>query len=308
MSETNTTKEEVFSKYPKIKYLGDEENKDLLVDPEEKIIIEEKIDGANFRYMIKDNRIIFGSRNQAIGDSEIEIGGNWKRCVEYIKEKYTKNPFPEGYLYYGECIIKHSMSYDWDKIPPFLGFDILSFDTEKFIQYENKKQIYNKSNIELVPLIKKIKAKELKEFTDEDIPQSKYSTSRAEGVVFKNYKNQVFAKYVAAKFKETHRKTFGGGKKHAKDDGEVFIAIYCTNARIEKCIFKLIDSGVKLDMLMMRDLMKMVFNDIIEENWKEICWSTYSLNFPKLRSEIGKRCVLILKQMIVNNILNKGVI
>ena len=300
-----TDKEETFSKYLKIKGLGDEENRELLTDPEALIFIEEKIDGANFRFMVKGDRLIFGSRNQSIGDSTIEIGGNWKRCVEFIKEKHEEKPFPEGYLYFGECMISHSMGYDWEKIPPFLGFDILSFETGDFLYYNEKVKIFKKSNLPIVPLIKKIKAKELNEFSDEDIPQSVYALERAEGVIFKNYDAQVFAKHVSAKFKEVNRKAFGGGKKQAKDDGEVFIAVYCTNARIEKCIFKLLDSGAKLDMLMMRDLMKAVFNDIIEENWKEISWSTYSLNFPKIRSRVGKRCVTVLKQMMVNNMLNK---
>ena len=37
-----------FERYHKIKVLGDEDNKGIFDDPEDEIIIEEKIDGGNF--------------------------------------------------------------------------------------------------------------------------------------------------------------------------------------------------------------------------------------------------------------------
>ena len=43
-----------FHKYTKIRILGNIENKDIFSDPEDEIIIVEKIDGANFRFYINE--------------------------------------------------------------------------------------------------------------------------------------------------------------------------------------------------------------------------------------------------------------
>ena len=299
--------EQIFHKYLKIKILGDEDNEDIFSDPEDDIVIEEKIDGANFRFMIKDCRIIFGSHNQSIGDSTREIGGNWKRCVEHVKEKLKDVDLTKinGFIFYGECCVKHSMEYDWTAIPPYLGFDIYSFSLEEYVPYTVKKELFEKLGLEMVPLIKTCKAKDMVAIDEKMVPKSAYSHSQAEGVVMKNYSKQLMAKFVTDKFKEVNREAFGGGKKFAQNDDERLVATYCTNARIDKCIFKLLDEGNKLEMKLMEKLGKMVLNDIYEEHSKEICWSSWSVNFKKVRTKIGRRCVAILKQVMVNNSLNK---
>jgi len=301
-------KEKIFHKYPKIKLLGNDENKDMLLNSEDNIIIEEKIDGANFRFMIKDNRIIFGSRTQSIGDDKQEIGGNWKRCVEFIKERLLRREIKnvEGYIYYGECCIKHTLDYDWEKIPPFLGFDVFSFKSNKFLS--NKNKLFEKIDLPIVPHIKTVKASEIKKLTDKDVPISYYANpsnkdKQAEGIVLKNYNNQIFAKYVREKFREENRDTFGGSKKWASNDTDKIIAMYCTNARIDKMIFKLIDEGHKLELPMMHILPKKVTEDICEEHWKDICYSRYKIDFNNLKNGISKRCFNVLKQVITNNML-----
>jgi len=302
----------MFHKYPKIKILGDEENADLLINPNDTIIIEEKIDGANFRFMIKDSKIIFGSRtNNELGTEDDDIGGNWKRCVEFIKKRKAQGAkFNEGLIYYGECCVKHSMDYDWENIPPFLGFDIFDLKSGEFLDYIKRTSLFTDAYIKIVPFIKKVKAKEIKELTDEDVPESVYANPKAEdkqaeGIVLKNYSTQTFAKYVRPKFKELNMEVFGGSKKWATDDAGRIVATYCTNARIDKIIFKLIDEDQKLEMKLMEHLPKRVTEDIYEEHWRDICFSNWSVNFKDVRKKINTRCVNILKQVIVNNSLNK---
>ena len=204
------------------------------------------------------------------------------------------------------------MSYDWETIPSFLGFDIIDLRTGDFLGYDIKTRIFQELNIPTVPFVNRLKVKEFSHFTisDDTVPNTKWpepsSTDlKAEGIVFKNYSKQIFGKYVRDKFKERNREVFGGSKKHAKNDDEVVVAIYCTTARIEKVLFKLIDDGKKLDMTMMHHLPKSVLTDIYEENWQEICFSRWSLNFRNIQKKTSKRCLEVLKQIIVNNALNK---
>lgn len=293
-----------FHEYPKIYHLGHDENKEIFNDPEDEIIIEEKLDGGNFRVFINDGKIIFGSHTQELGDETTEINGNWKRCVAFIKDKLLSKDLSKynSLILYGECMIKHSMSYDWEKIPPFLGFDVMQND--KFLNYNYKIKIFNDLDLPIVPLIQITKAGCIKKINDDAVPISVYSPQKAEGLVYKNYNKQIFGKYVRAQFKEIAKEHFGSSKRFAENDTERVVAIYCTNQRIDKIIFKLIDEGNKLDMSLMPILWKRVHEDILEENYKEIGNSSWIINYKEVKTLVAKRCAAVLKQVMVNNALN----
>jgi len=305
-----------FHKYLKIKIIGSDENKELLSDPDDEIVIEEKIDGANFRFMIVHDdanryRIIFGSRNQSLGDDTSKIGGNWEKCVKYLTEKITAymkgRPLKEveNNLYFGENCVRHSMGYNWDEIPPFLGFDIYELERQEFIDYPANMGIFNDMGLVFVPVLDVVKAKDIKEFADTDVPITKYPPTlhpdtQAEGVVFKNYNKQIFAKYKTEKFNEKARGTFGGIKKFSRDDTELITNTYCTNARIEGNILKLVDIGETLGMPLMAKLPNKVYDDIFEEHWREIVHSRFYINFKDLKRQVTRRCLMVLKQVITN--------
>ncbi len=306
-----------FKKYDKIKVIGHADNQDIFKNKNDEIIIQEKIDGGNMRFHItKEGNIIFGSRTQQLTSNkgeDINVEKNFRRCIEFIRKKWEGvrdiAPNLSNYIFFGENCIKHTMNYNWEEIPPFLGFDIYNTKTGKYLNYKDVKKIFKNLKLEMVPLIKICKVKDIKGITDKDIPESKYPSissqdRQAEGIVYKNYKKQLMAKYVREKFKEKNKKVFGGGKKWAKTDDEYFVAVYCTNARIDKCIFKLIDEGKELDMSMMGDLLNMVYKDIWEENWNEIAFSKKKIDLLNLKKLISRRCLEVLKQSMVNNALD----
>lgn len=306
-----------FKKYDKIKIVGDEDNKDIFSDKKDTIILQEKMDGGSGRFLFKDGNIIFGSRTQQLTSNEGEdtnIQKNFQRYINYVREiignNIDINKFKqfEHLIFFGEIMIKHTMAYDWETIPPFLGFDIYDMKTGKYLDYKKIATIYDALGLTMVPLISVCLAEEIKKIDESIIPPTEYPSLSstdllAEGVVFKNYKKQIMGKIVREKFKEKNREVFGGSKKWAKTDDEYFCAVYCTNARIDKCVFKLIDDGKKLDMTMMGDLLNMVYKDIWEENWNEISFSKKKIDLLNLKKLVSKRCLEVLKQSIVNNSL-----
>lgn len=303
-----------FIKYPKIKQLGDEENKDIFKDKQDIIFLQEKVDGANFRvYITQEGKAIFGSRTQQLTSNDGEdtnVQKNFVRCLKYVRERLQEGDLTKhnGLILFGECMVKHTIDYDWEKTPPFLGFDIFDTKTGKFLDMDEASKIFVSLGLEIVPLIKVLKAGEIKDFTDEDVPKSRYCEGLAEGVVFKNYEKQIYAKYVRAQFKEKNLEEFGGSRKHATTDENYFTAIYCTNARIEKCIWKLIDDGEKLHLSLMPKLIKAVYKDVWEENWNEIVSTRgKTISFDKLKKSFTKRCFHVLNSVITNNALNKEV-
>ena len=140
----------IFETYKKIYVLGHKENETIFADKDDEIVVEEKIDGGNMRYFIKDGIIIMGSRTQQITSDEGEdanINKMFLECVKLIRETLSKfskeelKPF-EHLIFYGENCVKHTMEYDWKKIPRYLGYDILNTQNNKFIAYPDVKEVF----------------------------------------------------------------------------------------------------------------------------------------------------------------------
>lgn len=300
---------ESFEKYHKLKRLGDDENKELFSDPDAIIVIQEKIDGGNFRFYVQDGKIIFGSRTRVLDETNENIKA-FKRTIDYVRTQIGDKDLSEyeGLIFYGEACHKHTISYDWDKIPPFLGFDIKN--EEEYLAQPICEKMFDNLGLEMVPLIDVVCVKELTlPITDEHVPISKYASvsaqdQKAEGIVCKDYDRQIFGKYVRDVFKEKNSATFGGNPKYNKvddTDNAEFVFKYCTNARIEKLILKKLDEGESMSMKLMGTLIKETYLDIIEEEWKEILTSNWKLDFKNLRKSIAPRVRGVLEQMIENN-------
>jgi len=298
-----------FLKYGKIRLIGHEENETLLIDPEDEIVIQEKMDGANGRFCISDGTLIFGSRNNILIDSD--NGGSasvWLRFIRHIRAAFDGKDLnvvigDRSLIFYGEVMHKHSISYEWDRTPVFLGYDIFDIATGKYLNYPEVVDIYNGLGIETVPLRGVYKVKDLPKLDETIIPPSKYYNGLAEGVVIKNYSKQVFGKLVREKFKEVNKEAFGKPAKFAADDTEKILCKYCTNARIDKNIFKLVDDGKRLGMELMIDLPKRVWEDIVVEEGVEILNTRGVIDLTQLRKDISKRCAEVLKTTIVNSAL-----
>ena len=294
--------DEKFHKYPKIKRFGDKKEIAALMDRQDDIIyIEEKIDGANFRFMpTSDGRIVFGSRNMSIGDDTQEIGGNFAKCVKYIISSAKTADFSKysGLIFCGEGTLPHSVHYDFENIPSFIGFDIMRDGI--FLDWDEKNKIFDELGLPVVKSVRQLTVGELREIElgESSIPISEYGNVKAEGIVLKNYRTQTFVKFVSSKFKEVNKKVFGNSKKFAADDNERLIATYCTNPRIDKHVFKLVDDGNELEMKFMQFLPSLVWADIVEEHGDEILSKNWKLDLRACRKDVSKRCGAVLEQTI----------
>jgi hypothetical protein len=299
-----------FKKYPKVHRLGVEETKDVLKGI---VHIQEKIDGGNFRfYFTNEGKVIFGTRNQELDDKDGEFAKGFKRVADYILKQIesSKSKYNSNLIFYGEACIKHTINYDWDNMPLFLGFDIYDQEDNSFIHIDVAEEIFKKLGLQMVPRLGTKHNLNPELITDELVPISRYASKsakdqKAEGVVFKNYEKQIFAKYVRNEFKERNAEAFGGTPKYNKvddTDNAELVFKYCTNPRIEKLILKKLNEGKPLDMKLMGDLIRDTYLDIIEEEWREILTSNWKIDFKEVRKLIAPRCRNVLEQMINNNI------
>ena len=81
-----------FIRYPKIYRVGHKNTRDIFSNPEDEIIVEEKIDGANFRFGVIDGKLRFGSRKVDLTDKNDY--GQFKKAVEFVKSLDTSKMRP----------------------------------------------------------------------------------------------------------------------------------------------------------------------------------------------------------------------
>lgn len=290
--------EDWFIKYPKIYRLGHKNTEGILNIG--KIIVEEKCDGSNIRFGKYNGVFRYGSRRRELTNITDEKDlGQFVRFVGWVQQ-YVDD-VKDGYIYFGEYMIPHTIQYDWSRVPTVLGFDIWDIEKQRWLDYDEKVKEFERLGIPIVPLVDIRDASEIDEkYLENVIPQSKFYNGLAEGVVFKNYDQQLFAKLIAEGFKEKNEKVFGKGKKKARQEGgEVYLLEkYVPPRRVEKVIQALVDEGYELDMKLMEVLPRRVLDDVVEEEGIEIFRENVSIDFRKFRKMISKRCVNVLQRMI----------
>ena len=145
-----------------------------------KIIIEEKVDGANLGISFSpEGTIRFQNRGSYL---QPPYSGQWKKLEEWFNphtEQFFENLL-DRYILFGEwCYAQHSVSYnllpDW-----FLGFDIFDKKENRFYSVNRRNSLFKKIDIQKVPEIKQGHFSVLD--IQDLISQSRLSNQPAEGL------------------------------------------------------------------------------------------------------------------------------
>jgi ATP-dependent RNA circularization protein (DNA/RNA ligase family) len=164
-------------------YLSDPDIKDLLSGP---VIIEEKMDGANFGIIRHKKGYSLQKRGSLVGPSEHE---QFQFYHNWAAKNYDKiMQIPQTWILYGELMYAcHNIFYN--KLPDYvLIFDV--WDGKKFLQYKERKQICDKWGFVMVPMIHEgiITKNSIYSY----MPQVSLYGDRAEGIVIKRYRKNGF--------------------------------------------------------------------------------------------------------------------
>lgn len=312
---------------------------------EGEVIIQEKLDGASFRakYHSETDSILFGSKKQEfIEDGEPlspeELPGQYVKAAKVIQEEVGVEKLKEmeewwvdglehgrndvitqgmeevdhGFLtFMAENMVLHSFDYSWKDTPQVIGFDIYDDITEEFIHPGRAEEVFDRMGIETAPVHKRITIHEdfkPREIERMEIPESGFRDGqKAEGLVIKNPRKQIYAKLHHPDFKELNQETFGHSKKQAETDEERVLAKYCTNRRILKVLQKyVVQRDHELSMRLMGDYQvhHRVYEDIFEEELHDIINSRYEIDFYELRTKVADRTREVLKRRI--NIMERN--
>jgi hypothetical protein len=297
-----------FRKYPDIERLGADENKDILLFDEDRLIVEEKVDGGNGCFWIENEEIHVASRNRDLTEEN--------DSKTFLKQRLTFLDLIEGkqlnpdYLYYIEWMAKHTIHYT--KAPDVIGLDIrmkkaITGDSGLFLSREAREEEFKRLGIENVPIVWQGTSKEFRKLNiNEFIPESKYRDGKAEGIVIKNYNRkspegnyQLYAKLVSQEFKENNKAVFGGVKQGESETAQI-MEEFCTEARVRKIVLKHMNEySMPLSRALMQSVPVAVITDIFKEESRDILKKYDTVDLKKMKVRAAKICLQVIDQMMI---------
>jgi hypothetical protein len=236
--------------YCKIYTLGHKAISDLFLN---RIVIEEKIDGSQFSFGVRDGVLYCSSHHCQLN---VDNAGMFQPACDYVKT--IKDKLIDGWTYRGEFLAKpHHNVLQYARIPKnhIILFDV-DITTEDYLDTGAKNNIAEDLDLECVPL--------LGISYDETIPniwsvedfkrflnlESCLGGTTIEGVVVKNYfrfgidGHCLMGKYVSEKFKEMAQRHQKELNPSNRDTIEQIGEELCTEARWLKAVQALREQGL----------------------------------------------------------------
>lgn len=271
--------------YSKIYHLGHKFLADLLKG---EVLVEEKVDGSQFSFGLRGEELHFRSRGATIYPETADK--LFKAAVEYIVSK--KEWLIDGYTYRGEVLHAprhNTLTYGRTPKHNVVIFDIEKDDGQNFLTPYEKIAEADKLDLETVPAFALGAITDINQIKDFLEKESFLGGCKLEGVVLKNYsqfgedKKVLMGKWVREEFKEIHQGAWKGANPSRSDVIELMIKVYRSEARWDKAIQHLRDSGKLQDAPQdIGPLMKEFQKDLLEECAAEIKEKLYEYASPRI--------------------------
>ncbi len=156
--------------------------------------VKEKLDGMQLRFVLKDGKVQFGSKNVFPIDYNAVGGLNFVRIKPLLKQIESKIPKinMDNYIFYGELMVEHSIKYNCKHV--FYGFDVYDIKQQKFVK--NYSDLFNLINLPSVSQLL-VKNKTIQEYIDscKNTSSEIDATQTKEGYVFVDTSYQRRIKY-----------------------------------------------------------------------------------------------------------------
>lgn len=261
-----------FRKYQHIERLGTTETRGIEIGT---VWVFPKIDGTNAQVWFDDDGLHAGSRNRELTlDHDNHGFFEWVVNQENIRRFLSNN---QELRLYGEWLVPHTLkTYEDSAWKNFYVFDVFHEITERYIEYEEYKQLLAAHDIPFIPAICKV-VNPTKDRLIAQLDKNGYlikdDAGPGEGVVIKNYdyKNPfgrvIWAKIVCNEFKTKHWSHNTTEIKEKKEVEQEIADKYITLSLVEKEFAK-IDSEVGWSSKLIPRLLSTIFYCLItEESW-----------------------------------------
>lgn len=270
--------------YPSTFNLGHPSLGELFADP---ITVEEKIDGSQFSFGVFDGQIKVRSKGK-----EIYLDNPEKMFLPAIETvKKLQGLLNNGWTYRAEFLSKpkhNTLCYERIPKDHLIIFDINPSE-ETYLSYEEKKKEADRIGLECVPLFHQGDKLEYDAFKALLEKSSILGDVRIEGFVVKNYakfgrdKKALIGKFVSEDFKEKHKVEWKATSPNKEDILESIIKSLRTDARWDKAVQHLRDSGkIEGSAKDIGLLLKEVGQDILKDSEQEIKDALWKYAWPKI--------------------------
>ncbi len=243
----------------------------------------EKVDGANSRFQLQESGLLhFGDRS-TVYDDPTAVPEPYQHAVRHIQTNLDRGALRDAVdnvadiVFFGEAMHRHSIDYDWDRTPSFLGFDIWSDDIGEFLDPGVAAQIFERLNLQPVNAIEReLPARDFDPNRFE-IPQSAWYDGPAEGVVIRNKRGQ------RAELLHPHSQEVDETVPVDASAADL-AAKFATDYRFEKSAAKLEDNETPVTFETLYDR---ILEDIIREEHEQLYHGPSTVEMDTFRSEVA---------------------
>ena len=235
-----------------------------------------KLDGTNAQLWFADGEICGGSRNRELAVENDNAGFyNWAKTQDNLVAMVADHPDKN---FYGEWLVPHSLkTYRDDAWRKLYLFDTWCRRTERWLTYEEQKEIYDAYGVDYLAPISIHKNASLEDYIktlDKNVFLIQDGQGVGEGVVIKNYEwankwgQVVWAKLITSAFKEVHHKEMGAPIIGGELVEEKIVRDFVTEHLVDKVQAKIINEMGGWESKYIPRLLGEVYYDLVtEEIW-----------------------------------------
>lgn len=262
--------------YPKVYALGHKAIGGIFNN---EVVVQEKLDGSQFSFANIEGKFLARSRGAPIGQGG-NVANMFKKAWDTAYAIFQTGTLQVGTIVRAEAFDKpkhNTLAYGRVPVGNFIIFDVGRVG-EHYLRWDEVQKLADLWCIETVPHFYTGKVNSLKELEGFLERDSVLGGVKIEGVVVKNYYrfsedgHAMMGKYVSPEFKEKHGKDWKKRHPGGRDRIQNIITQLKTNARWEKAVQHLRDSGILLgEPKDIGNLIHEVKKDILEEEreWLE---------------------------------------
>jgi len=243
----------------------------------------EKVDGANFRFQLQSSGLLrFGDRSQVYDDPD-DVPGPYQHAVRHVQTTLDREALRsavediESIIFFREAMHQHTIDYDWERTPSFLGFDVWDGEAERFLPPDRVEQVFDRLGLQMVPVVKREQPAKYFDPSFDEIPNSQFYDGPAEGIVITNKRGKR-AKRLHPDFQEVDETV------PVEADPQTLARKYATERRFEKLVGNLDDREQPVTFDRLYDL---TLEDIVREEHKRLFHGRDPIDMSEFRSEVA---------------------
>jgi len=156
----------------------------------------EKIDGALLRFQLQESGLLRFGTDDGVYDDPDAVPLPYQHAVQHVRDNLDRDALRRAVddvtdiVFFGEATHHHTIPYDWDRIPSFLGFDIWSVSAGRFRPPDVTEKIFEQLGLQPVNVFER--ERRMRDFDPDsyEIPDSAWYDGPADGVIIRSKQGQ----------------------------------------------------------------------------------------------------------------------